>query len=262
MDAARPLVDCHAHVYLRSMPMSGEAWHAPPADATIESYLATLDAHGVCLAVLAAASIYGDYNDYAMAAVRAHKRLRTTLIVSPEIEASELRRLRDDGAVGVRFQFRNVAAPPDLTSFPYRKLMRRVADLGMHVHLHDEGDRIARFIDPILDSGARLVIDHYGRPTDSGSPGFEAVLRAVDRGAWVKLSAAFRQTPPERAPELAAILLRRIGPQRLVWGSDWPFAAFEDSVDYAQTLRAFAACVPDEAHRREMDRAALRLYFS
>jgi predicted TIM-barrel fold metal-dependent hydrolase len=89
------------------------------------------------------------------------------------------------------------------------------------------------------------------------------VLRAVDRGAtWVKASAAFRLKPPAMGAELAATLLQRVGPERLVWGSDWPFAAFEDAVTYQQTLDAFAFNVPDEAARREMDRTALRLYFS
>lgn len=263
MATANPLVDCHAHVYLRSMPMSGNAWHAPPEDASFEAYMATLDQHDVHFAVLAAASIYGDYNDYALAAVHAHKRLRTTLIVSPDIELEALKRMRDEGAVGIRLQFRNVAAPPDLTSFAYRRLFRRVADLGMHVHLHDEGDRLARFIKPIEQSGAPLVIDHFGRPHDVSSEGFEAVLRAVERGrTWVKLSAAFRLARPGLAQILSAKLLSVAGPERLLWGSDWPFAAFETAVDYGQTLRTLAELVPDPSVRAGIDRTALKFYFS
>ena len=40
---------------------------APPHDAPIEDYIKQLDAHGITHAVLAGASIYGDYNDYQIA---------------------------------------------------------------------------------------------------------------------------------------------------------------------------------------------------
>jgi predicted TIM-barrel fold metal-dependent hydrolase len=248
------------------MPASDTAWHLPPSDAPLEDYLAALDAHGVHFAVLAAASIYGDYNDYALEAVRGNKRLRTTVIVDPSIDLYAMQRMRDEGVVGLRFQFRNVASPPDLTSFEYRRLMRRAADLGWHVHLHDEGPRLARFIDPILAAGPRLVIDHFGRPNPTEvteSEEFRAVLRAVDGGrCWVKLSAPFRIAPEGAASALAARLLSHAGPERLLWGSDWPFAAFEDRMDYRRTLQDYAVNVPDEVARQEIDRTALKFYFS
>lgn len=265
-DGARPLVDCHAHVYTRAMPASDSAWHLPPHDATIEDYLATLDRHDVPFAVLAAASIYGDYNDYALSAVRRHRRLRTTVIVSPDIDAFAMQRMHDDGVVGIRFQFRNVSEPPDLTSFAYRRLMRRAADLGWHIHLHDEGPRLASFIEPILAAGPRLVIDHFGRPNaqqGAESEEFRAVLRAVDGGrTWVKISAGFRIEPPGAARRLTSELLHGAGPERLLWGSDWPFAAFENRVTYDGVLADYAANVPDARHRDAIDRTALKFYFA
>jgi predicted TIM-barrel fold metal-dependent hydrolase len=262
---AQPLVDCHAHVYTRAMPASDTAWHLPPHDATFEDYMATLDENGVHFAVLAAASIYGDYNDYALEAVRRYKRLRTTIIVDPDIDAYSMQRMKDDGVVGIRFQFRNVAAPPDLSSYAYRRLMRRAADLDWHIHLHDEGPRIASFIEPILAAGPRLVIDHFGRPDPKHgvkSDGFQSILRAVEHGrTWVKLSASFRIATRDLAHDLAASLLSHAGTERLVWGSDWPFAAYENQMSYQQTLADFAANVPSDAQRREMDRTALKLYF-
>src|SRR3954463_716538 len=150
-----PLVDSHAHVYRTDMPQTATAWHHPPADATIEDYLATLDAAGVSFGVIAAASLYGDYNDYTLEAVRRHKRLRATVIVRPDADLYMLRKMKDDGIVGIRFQFRNVASPPDLTSSEYRRLLRRVADLDWHVHLHDNGARLPAFIDAIEAAGPR-----------------------------------------------------------------------------------------------------------
>ena len=78
-----PLVDTHAHVYTLDMPLSGSAWHKPPNEAPVAAYLAELDTHGVRYAVLAATSLYDDYNDYQIEAVRRHRRLRTTVIIPP-----------------------------------------------------------------------------------------------------------------------------------------------------------------------------------
>src|SRR5688572_32644984 len=92
-----PIVDSHAHVWTTDMPLSATAWHKPPADATIEQYVATLDKHGVKYAVLAAASLFDDYNEYSIEATRRHKRLRTTAIVKPTIDPYVMRMMKDDG---------------------------------------------------------------------------------------------------------------------------------------------------------------------
>jgi predicted TIM-barrel fold metal-dependent hydrolase len=106
-----PIVDSHAHVYTTDMPLSATAWHKPPADATIEQYIATLDEHGVQYAVLAAASLFDDYNEYQIEAARKYKRLRTTAIVRPAIDPYIMRMMKDDGVVGIRLQWRNVKPP-------------------------------------------------------------------------------------------------------------------------------------------------------
>jgi predicted TIM-barrel fold metal-dependent hydrolase len=260
-----PLVDTHAHIYHAGMPISGDAWHALAGEAKLETYLATLDQAGVHFGVLAAASIFEDYNDYMIEAVRRHRRLRTTVIVQPDISVEALRAMDRDGVVGIRLQFRSLAETPDLTSFAYRKLFRRVADLGWHIQLHDEGERLPCSIAAIEAAGVTLVIDHFGRPNLSlgvNSAGFTTVLRAIERGkTWVKLSAAFRLTPLSSLQPFAESLLHTAGPQRLLWGSDWPFVAHENRLTYAQALKDYGSLVPDPAIRAEIDRTALRLYF-
>ncbi len=258
-----PLIDCHAHIFTDGMPVSPDAWHPPGAAADAARFLETLDRHGVVMAVLAAASLFGDYNDYALAATRANRRLRTTLILAPDTDFYRMREMDQEGAVGIRLQFRALKALPDLDSFEYRRLFRRVADLGWHVHLHDEGDRIAEAIPIIENAGPRLVIDHFGRPIGGPqSAGFRAVLEAVERGrTFVKLSAPFRLKPPG-ADALIGPLLAAAGPQRLLWGSDWPFVAHESAVGYETVLAAYSALVPDPAVRREIDRTALEFYFT
>lgn len=265
MDA--PFVDCHAHVYTLDMPLAGTAWHHPPEDATIEQYIATLDTHGVSHAVMAAASLYDDYNDYMIEAARRHRRLRTTVIVRPDTSPYILRQMRDDGVVGVRFQWRNVENIPDLSAPENRKFLRRVRDLDWHVHLNDSGPRMPHTLGWFESAGVKLVIDHFGHPEKGRGPqcaGVDAVLRSVARGnTWVKLSAAYRLESLEVAVACAKRYLAEAGPERLLWGSDWPFAAFEKKVTYRDTLNAFERCVPDAAQRRIIGgETPLKLYFA
>ncbi|UHL64663.1 amidohydrolase family protein [Paralcaligenes sp. KSB-10] len=262
-----PLVDTHAHLYTLDMPLNANAWHKPPRDATVEHYLSVLDTHGVQFAVLAAASIYGDYNDYHIRACRRHARLRTTIIAHPQLDMYTLERMKADGVVGIRLQWRNVEERPDLTSVEYQRLLRRVADLNWHVHVHDDSHRLPETIRLLEQAGVRLVIDHFGRPNEQhglAAPGFQAVLQSVDRGnTWVKLSAGFRLPSENFARECAAELLKSAGPERLLWGSDWPFAAFENRVSYADTISAFTRWIPDKHARRKIaGETALKLYFS
>jgi len=256
-------VDCHAHVYHRAMPLAGDAWHRPEGEALAESYVAALDANGIERGVLAAASIFGTSNEYMLESLAGHPRLRATAIVDPDIGPDALKALDAQGVVGIRLQWRYLDRHPDLTSDAYRRLLRHVADLGWHIHLHDDAGRLADAIPMIEASGVPLVIDHFGRPAlGLSDPGFEAILRAVDRGrTWVKLSAGFRVGPPDMVAELASALLAHAGAERLLWGSDWPFTAHEDRVTYRDTLRTFAALVPDKGIRDKIHRTARRLYF-
>lgn len=262
-----PLVDCHAHVYTLDMPLAATAWHKPPADATTEQYLATLDQHGVQYAVMAAASLYDDYNDYMIAATRKHKRLRTTAIIKPGTDPYILRMMKDDGVVGIRLQWRNVKNLPDITSAEYAKFFRRVRDLDWHVHINQSADLLAAPIATLQAAGVKLVIDHFGHPVKGkgvNCAGFQAVMRAVDKGrTWVKISAGYRLESPEVAQACARELLQHCGPERLLWGSDWPFAAFEDKVTYGGVLDAFKQWIPDANTRRIIGaETPYKLYFA
>jgi predicted TIM-barrel fold metal-dependent hydrolase len=258
-----PLVETHAHIYQKGDPVVADATHRPERSFTTEDFLATLDAHGVAFGVIAAASFLGSFNDYSLEATRAHKRLRTTVIVDPEIGPAELRAMDRDGAVGIRFSLRSYATMPDLGSAAYQRLLRRMRDLDWHVHLYAEEERIAALTPALLDAGVKVVIDHYGNPNPRdgvNSPGFQAALRALGSGrGWVKISAPYR-TPGCDHRALAARLLAEAGAERLLFGSDWPFVGHEDEVTYADTVTWFEHSIPDPAHRAIIGRTALRLY--
>lgn len=259
-------VDGHAHVFTRAMPFVADAHSRPDYDYAVEDWLADLDRHGLRQGVIAAASLYGDHNDYTLSALRAHRdRLRGTIILRPETEPAALRDVAAQGVVGVRLTWRRLAELPDLTTDPWRSHLRALADAGLHVELLAGNDSLPVLLPALTDAGVTVVVDHFGVPTrDKGAAGegMDAILRAVQRGAtWVKISAGFRMAF-ETAEACTARLLAEAGPERLIWGSDAPFVNHEGSVDYAAALDLYRRLVPDVAIRRAIDRTALTLFFA
>jgi predicted TIM-barrel fold metal-dependent hydrolase len=262
-----PLVDAHFHIWTRDLPLTDTAWHTPPTDASLESCLKTLDDHGVVFGVIAAASLHGEYNDHVRRALKAHPRLRATAILGPNTDIYTMEKMKADGFVGVRLMWKLSDEAPTGDSGDYRKFLRRVADLGWHVHLIDRPDRIASSIAAVEASGARLVIDHMGQldtPDGVNGEAFRAVLAAMERGnTWAKISCRYRFKPPSAGDPYAAELLRVGGGDRILWGSDWPFAAYEGKVTYDDTLADLRHLVPDPALRRKITgETALRFYFT
>ncbi|MEJ1962044.1 MAG: amidohydrolase family protein [Gammaproteobacteria bacterium] len=273
-----PIVDAHAHIFTNDMPMSSSAWFRPSYEFTAEQYLAALDAHGIHFGVISGISIFGLYNDYMLEQLRKHKRLRGTAIVAPNTDRYVLERMKADGVVGVRLQLTRRKELPDLANEEYQLLLRRLADLDLHVEVVVEGARWPAVLPKLEASGAKIVIDHFGHPSpDKGAncPGFQAVLRSVEKGrTWVKLSAAYRLTWAEAgqstrdpasvalARDVASSLLSNAGPERLVWGSDCPFVGHEEAVTFDDTLNELAEWAPDAGTRRKISDTALKLYFS
>ncbi len=260
-----PLVDCHAHIWTADMPVVANPRHRLGYDFTVEQYLKVLDEHGVQLGVIAAASPFGDYNDYTIESLRRTKRLRGTVILDPAVGRYELEGMARDGVVGVRLPFINRTDLPDLTSFDYRRFLRRLRDLDWHVHLHVEGHKLPALLPALEASGVKIVIDHIGRHSAEegvAGPGFQAMLAAIARGrTWVKLSAGYRLGP--HATEHARALLREAGPERLVWASDCPFAGHEGQFSYRSTIDWLIEAIPDaEPRRRIFAETPVGLYFS
>jgi predicted TIM-barrel fold metal-dependent hydrolase len=273
-----PIVDAHAHIFTADAPTAASAWTRLDYGYSAEQYLAELDTHGVHFGVISGISIFGYYNDYMIGELRRHRRLRGTAILPPTTDRYTLERMRDDGVVGARLQITRLAELPDVDAEDWRLFLRRVRDLDWHVHVALEGEKTAPFLAHLEATGVKVVIDHFGHPlprAGAACEGFQAILRAAQRGrTWVKLSSAYRlhRTPvgePADDPKgeafggtLAAVLLREMGPERLLWGSDCPFVGYEGLISYRDTLDAFARWVPDPAARRAISNTALKLYFS
>ena len=247
-------VDCHAHVMRRDAPLAPDRHSAPKRDCTVEEYLNVLHMHGISHGVLTAPSFYGTDNRLLLEALdRADGRLRGTVIVDPDIDRAALAAMGHRGAVGIRLNWIRRPTLPDVSAADYRQLFANVRGLDWHVEIYLEGPLLAKILPAIRESGAKVVVDHFGSPDPArgvACAGFMAVLDGVRAGdTWVKLSAPYRQGGADVQRYVDA-LLDAGGPRQLLWASDWPFVSHEDEVTYRDCVDWLVEWVPDEATRR------------
>jgi predicted TIM-barrel fold metal-dependent hydrolase len=261
--AAIPLVDTHAHVFRRDLPFISGATHHFERDFTIDDYLAALEADGVRYGVVVAASFLGTHNNYTLEALSRSDRLRGTVILDTDVTDAELRALDAAGVVGLRLSLGNLPIPPDLRSPGYRTLLGKVRELDWHVHFFARPEHVVDILDALTESGVKIVVDHFGaRDAACGehSEVFGAVRKAMAVGrTWTKLSAPYWSDGLDHG-RLARLLLEAGGPERLLWGSDWPFTKLDGRLDYRRTIDWLHGWLPDKAVRRQLDCNALSLY--
>ncbi len=262
--ASTLVVDAHAHIFTKDMPLRDNPRHAPTYDHTLADFEKTLDAHGVNHAVLAAASPWADYNDYLIDSISRNPRFRGTVILNPNVERYVLQQMAQEGIVGVRMHMIGLPELPDISTFEYRRMFRRIADRGWHIHLHCEGQHLPELLPHFERAGVNLVVDHLGRPDPAegiNSAGFKALLRLMENGrTWVKASGHFRLGKP--SADYLREFVRQTGNTRLIWGSDCPFVGDEANADYGSSLKWFIDTVPDEADRSQiLGKNAMELFF-
>ncbi|WP_343653853.1 amidohydrolase family protein [Herbaspirillum sp.] len=251
-------IDTHAHVFARGLPMADGRRYTPAYDITVDEYLARLDAQGISHGVLVQPSFLGSDNSYMLQAIaRAPQRLRGIAMVEPDIDESALLALQQGGVVGVRFNLVGGAPLPDFRGV-WRDTLARIAQLGWQVEIHREAVDLPQVLEPLLELGMKVVVDHFGRVDPAlgvDDPGFRYLLSTgASRLVWVKLSAQYRNGGSEGGAHFARqawpLLRQHLGTERLLWGSDWPHTQHESMTDYADSWRRFEDLVSDELDRR------------
>ena len=253
-------IDCHAHIFTRDLPMPDRRRAPSGYDAPLPDYLSQLDAHGMTHGVLVQPSFLGTDNHYLRAALQQYpQRLRGIAVVEPGIHPSELERMQEEGVVGVRLNL--VGLPtPDYNSPLWTQFLARLRTLQWQVEVHQEARKLAQCIDPLLEAGLQVVVDHFGRPDAAlgiDDPGFRHLLElGKSRQVWVKISGAYRNGAHgvgEATGRHAMPLLREsLGLDRLIWGSDWPHTLFESTTNYDQAVALLHDYLPDPNDRAQV----------
>lgn len=263
-------IDCHAHVFLRDLPMPDRRRAPSGYDAAPETYLKVLDAHAMTHGVLVQPSFLGADNSYLVQALQRHPgRLRGIAVVAPGIAGHELDVLQHAGVVGIRLNLIGLPAP-DFAAPAWQALLRDIRQRGWQVEVHQLAALLPAVVDPLLRANVNVVVDHFGRPDPAlgvDDPGFRYLLSlAPTRQVWVKLSAAYRNGLHGRGEDIARaavpLLRRHFGAERLVWGSDWPHTLFEDAGRYGRQLRLLDEWLPDAGERQAVLRDTPARLFS
>ncbi|POT54622.1 hypothetical protein C3432_26825 [Citrobacter amalonaticus] len=239
--------DTHAHVFALGLPLAENCRYVPDYSATPEQYLDHLDQHGIDAGILVQPSFLGTDNHYMLEALRRYPgRFYGVAVVDTAITIAEMQEMREAGVIGIRLNL--IGLPlPDFQTAAWQTLLGHVNDLGWHVELHRSARDLPPLIGPLLAAGVKVVVDHFGLPSETDKAqdeGFRYLLTlAASRRVWVKISASYRngscQNSAQNILPLLPPLLAAFSPDRLLWGSDWPHTRFEDRMSYPQVCHEF-----------------------
>lgn len=246
-------VDSHAHVIRRSYRMVKERRYTPAYDASVEDYLAHLDANGMSHGLLVQPSFYGTDNSCMIDALRiGGAQLRGVAVVDPDISEHEMWSLEAQGVVGVRLNLIGKELPQFDTE-PWPAFFRRAAKLNWHVEVQCPSASLPAILDPVLACGVDVVVDHFALPDPlrgAADPAFAGFLGyGRRRSIWVKVSAHYRAGAESVALAAYPMLRDAFGLNRLIWGSDWPHTNFEHAQDYALARAFLQRLVPEASER-------------
>ena len=222
--------DTHIHVFgpAARYPLAAKRDYTP-VEATLADYAGLMDAYGIGRAVLVQPSVYGTDNSLVLDTLaRDPERLRAVAVIPPisPRSASATSTAPACAACASIAAIRAACRSPPSTTSPAASPGSAGTSSSMSMSARRPSSS------PWRNAAAvPLVIDHFGLASPAAGPDDPAVvnlLRLVERGAYVKLSAPYR-IPPAGAP-LASFrsLVERLAalrPDRLLWGTDWPHVA-------------------------------------
>jgi predicted TIM-barrel fold metal-dependent hydrolase len=257
-----PKIDCHNHVLDPArFAYADDVAYRPAGQeiATRSQHVDVMDAYGVRYALLVGPnSGYGADNRCLLDAIaHGRGRFKGIAVVPNDVSRAELERLKSAGVVGVALNTTVNGVAYYANAAP---LLRLLAELDLFVQVQVEHDQLLALASPLRASGARMLIDHCGRPTPSAGlaqPGFQALLALARSGrAAVKLS-GLQKFSAEGAPYRDAwpfvrALVDTFSLDACLWASDWPFLKAPQRLDYGPLLKLVEQWFPDAAERRRL----------
>lgn len=259
------MIDTHVHIidpvgfpYPDSTkgyrPVAGE-------EGTVESLVKVLDEHCIDRAVLVQPSVYGFDNSALLDTLKKNpKRFRGVVMAPATPGALEVYK-NMAGVAGVRLNLTDYNGNSN-SNDDLRNLMLRVASAGLVVQLQAKLDDAMILLTGVDD--IPVIVDHFALPDLHRRPeelfSFYTKLASRTR-TWLKVSGDFRIATDETEALKCAVLRKVVSkfrPDRLIWGSDWPFINVPNKKPtYQLCLELGASLIPD---REVSDRSAKVLF--
>lgn len=266
---ASPSLACDAHFHVFGpadrYPYAGGLRYKPPV-AELDDYLGLAEVLGMKRFVFVQPSAYGRDNRCMLDAMQSMEwaKRRAIVDVDEHISDAEVAAMNDIGVRGVRINVSPVHPLEEglLESMLPRiqRLDARCAELGWHLDFLLPGWLTHKML-PTL---AKLKVDHslahMGMFLGAHGPqhtGFTQLLDLLKNGpgkTWIKFTGTYRMaTAPSFAdarPMAQAIL--EVGPDRVIWGSDYPHLSFADKVGSVALFNLLKDWAPDAAIRQKI----------
>jgi len=254
--------DCHMHVFgpFNRFPLAEAGAYAPPL-ADRRTQLAMLDASGFDHGLLIQPSSYGSDHRALLDAVGASGgRLRAIGSCDRSVTGEALGALHARGMRGLRFV--DVAGPgggryPGTQGLDMLELLRDdMTAAGMHAQLWADLDRGTDAAFSAAASGMPLVLDHLAGMTAQDRPGtyrFDRMADALASGmVWIKLTYLRRSALPLDYSDMQATVaaLAEVAPDRILWGSDWPFVRLDARPNPAMLVAQLRTWLGEDAFIR------------
>jgi predicted TIM-barrel fold metal-dependent hydrolase len=262
-------IDVHNHIVgpLAKYPMSDKRTYTPP-EASVAQLRALRAEIGTARNVIVQPSFYGFDN---ACLVDALKELGTSArgvaVVPLDVSDAELQRLSAAGVTGARLNLATFGIKdPKEAANAVHALAPRFAPIGWHIQINTGLPVIDGLAPMIADAQVPIVIDHIGNADAAlgvNQKGFGALVELVKaRNTYVKLSAPYNLS---KRPDWADVVplaktLIAAGPDRMLWGTNWPHPGGGRGditkitpyqvVDNKKLLLAFAEHCPDPAMRK------------
>jgi 2-pyrone-4,6-dicarboxylate lactonase len=260
-----PICDTHLHIFGNrgQYPLLAELRSEPP-DAPLERFLAVSETEGVRRMVFDQPSHYGLDNDCILDAIETVGLDRARAVVAVDalsVTDAALERLHARGARGIRVNFGYRSTDSAIVARAIeqaKKLAPHAAHLGWHLEFLVPNWALKELIPALETLQCDFSVGHLGVfPAALGveQEGFADFLRLHARGrCWVKLTGIYRISKRPDFSDIAPLVDAFVAnnPERIVWGSDWPFLSHLDAVTYPQVLGLVETWVPDAATRRRI----------
>ena len=250
------VVDTHCH--------AGESWFEP-----VELLLYQMDANRVEKGVLIQHKGAFDNTYLLECQTRYPGRFAVAVMVDPSRDdaADKLRELAEAGASAVRLEPNEPA-----------NLWRTASELGLIVSCQSHvtetaSDEFRSLLEGLPD--LTVVLEHLAGSKGDEEPPYPLFRRAMGLAqlphTYLKVPGLgeitsrppvlAREFQPEKAPRLIEIALDAFGPQRMMWGSDYPPVSNREGYRNAlQGIKDYPALVDGEDREWVLGKTALRVF--
>jgi predicted TIM-barrel fold metal-dependent hydrolase len=240
-------VDTHFHVFHTGIAVDG-ARYVPQYTAALQDWQALAQDVGVTRGVWVQPSFLGTDNSLMVSALEANPdMLRGVAVVAADIHSDELKALHVSGVRGIRLNLAGIEHNiPEWTRA--ERVWQSLHDLGWHLEVHTDQGALPKVLAQ-LPTDMPLVVDHMAKPSEAKARDATVqalVQRAQQVPVHIKLSGAYRLGGLDAA-NLAPIWLHELGPQALLWGSDWPCTNHEQLAQYGNLFASLETWI-DVAH--------------